>query len=338
MEKDKTMYAIYKYDFHQAPQRSIQAEANGADGAKYLKKAQECFQALFDQNAIDNLFKESKKNGATRLPNDVMAKKNGIIVWRVNNSQTKDWWARNGKDSKGIDRYEKQEIESNPYCMVLIDNRPGQCIMAIEKSAAWANNPDKLRDILLHCLNVAMADRFDLEMRIEARMNPSEIWEFMNDRIYHHHDYVKNLTFEFLNPDKINKTNDAEVKSTALKAMRKTLKISKALKGLFTMEFDQQTQEAISRKNRELAEMVRLCGENGYNIKVTFKDYKVYRINEYVKAYYDMKSEVIDGFRDGAPSLNGKFDIEEWFDAVEEQTKEYKNESEIRRRRFKKGA
>lgn len=332
------MYAIYKYDFHQAPQRSILAATDGVDGATYLKKAQECFNALFDNNAIDNLSKESKKNEFTRLPNDVMAKKDGIIVWRVNNSQTKDWWARNGKDNKGIDKYEKQELESNPYCMVLIDNRPNHCIMAIEKSAAWSGTPNKLRDILLHCLNVELADRFDLEMRIEARMNPSEVWDFVYDRIYNHHDYIKNIAFEFLNPDKVNRTNDTEVKSKSLKSMRKTLKISKALKGIFTMEFDQHSQESISQKNRDLAEMVRLCGENGYNIKITFKDYKVYRINEYVKAYYPMNPKVLDGFRDGAPSLNGKFDIEEWFDEVEKQTKEYKNESEVSKGRNKKSA
>ena len=38
MDKNKSLYAIYKYDFHQATQRTIQAEADGIDGTKYIKK------------------------------------------------------------------------------------------------------------------------------------------------------------------------------------------------------------------------------------------------------------------------------------------------------------
>ena len=72
MDKIKSLYAIYKFDFHRATERTIQAEADGIDGAKYVKVAQTCFASLFDQNSIDNLAKINKKGEATRLPNDVM--------------------------------------------------------------------------------------------------------------------------------------------------------------------------------------------------------------------------------------------------------------------------
>lgn len=151
MQKDKTksLYAIYKFDFHKAIQRTIQAEADGIDGSKYLKNAQECFASLFDQNTIDKLAKINKKGEVTAtLPNDVLKKLGDIFIWRVNNSQLKEWWKRNGKDSMGFDKYEKDTVESNPFCNVLIDNRPGVGIMAIEKSSAWGSNPDMLRDLL----------------------------------------------------------------------------------------------------------------------------------------------------------------------------------------------
>lgn len=335
MSKNKALYAIYKYDFHKASERSIQAAADRIDGEKNIKIAQCCFDSLFDQNSIDNLAKVNKKGNVTRLPNDVMAKVGEIYVWRVNNSQMKEWWAKHGKDNKGIDKYEMQEIESNPYCNVLIDNRPGHCLMAIEKSSAWNSNPDKLRDMLLENFNRILGDKFDLEMRIEARMNPTDIWDFMRERIYEHEDYIKNITFAFLNPKKVNKTDAMEIKSSRLKAIVKTVQISKALKGLFTMEFDQSSKDEISQKNKDLAEMVRLCAENGYDISIKFKEYKTYRINDYVKAYYPMQIDVIQQFRTGITMLNGKSELEEWFDIVEKQTKEYANESEIPRRRNK---
>lgn len=55
MDKTKSLYQIFKYDFHKAPERTIQAEADGVDGAKYVNQAQTCFASLFDQNTIDKL-------------------------------------------------------------------------------------------------------------------------------------------------------------------------------------------------------------------------------------------------------------------------------------------
>ena len=335
MDKTKSLYAIYKFDFHKAIQRTIHAQVGGIDGAKYVKTAQTCFASLFDQNSIDNLAKINKKGEATRLPNDVMAKVGDIFIWRVNNSQIKEWWRKNGKDSKGIDKYEKGEIESNPYCNILIDNRPGVCLIAIEKSSAWGNNPDQLRDLLLENLNPQLADKFDLEMRIEARMNPKDIWEFVYDRLFEHDDYIRKVAFTFQNPKKINKTNAMEVKSARLKAMLKTVEISDALKGFFTMEFDRNTNSKISQDNKDMAEMVRLCGENGYDISITFKEYKTYRINDYVRAYFTITDDVLQGFRIGSLTLDGITQLEDWFNIVQEQTKGYVNESEVPKRRNK---
>lgn len=337
MSKNKSLYAIYKYDFHKAIVRSIVADANNIDGNKYIKIAQTCFKSLFDQNSIDGLAKVNKKGEHTRLPNDVMAKSNDgdIMIWRVNNSQMKEWWKRNGKDSKGIDKYERDEIESNPYCNVLIDNRPGVCLLAIEKSSAWGSNPDLLRDMLRENLNLILRDKFDLEIRIEARMNPTEVWDFVHDRIYEHGDYVRKVSFSFMNPKKVNKTNAMEVKSARLKSMIRTAEISDALKGLFTLEFDQTTNSKISQKNKDMAEMVNLCSENGYDIAITFKEFKTYRINDYVKAYYPLTFEEMQSFMTGARTIENKTVLEDWFDIIAEQTKGYVNESEVPKRRNK---
>lgn len=158
MNKEESSYAIYKYDFHKNPEPTITAKSDGTDGTNNLNIAQTCFASLFDKNSVDNLGKQNKKGEFTRLPNDVIAKQGDIYVWRVNNSQLKEWWTRNGKDIHGIDNYEMQELESNPYSHVLIDNRPGHCVLAIEKSTAWGSKPDILRDMLLDNFNRILAD------------------------------------------------------------------------------------------------------------------------------------------------------------------------------------
>jgi hypothetical protein len=335
MNKTKALYAIYKYDFHKAPQRSVQAESDNIDGTKYVKLAQSCFASLFDANTIEKLAKTNRKGETTLLPNDVMAKQGDILYWRVNNSQMKEWWKRSGKDSKGIDKYEKEESESNPFCYVLIDNRPDRCLMAIEKSSAWGGKPDNVRDMLLENFNRKLADKFDLEMRIEARMDPKDIWDFVRNRIYEHDDYIRKMTFVFQNPKKINKTNAIKVKSNRLKSMLKTVEISNALKGFFTMEFDKESNKYISQENKDMAEMVQLASENGYDICIALKEYKTYRINDYVRAYYPMTTDMLNAFRINSLTFNNKTELEEWFDMVDEQTKKYVNESEVPKRRNK---
>jgi hypothetical protein len=101
------------------------------------------------------------------------------------------------------------------------------------------------------------------------------------------------------------------------------------------MEFDKNTNSKISQENKDMAEMVRLCGENGYDICITFKEYKTYRINDYVRAFYPMTLDVLQRFSTGTLTLDGKTELEGWFDIVEEQTKGYVNESEVPKRRNK---
>ena len=101
------------------------------------------------------------------------------------------------------------------------------------------------------------------------------------------------------------------------------------------MEFDKNTNSKISQNNKDMAEMVRLCGENGYDISITFKEFKTYRINDYVRAYYPMSSDMLVNFDIGVQTFEGKTQLEEWFDMVEEETKGYVNESEVPKRRIK---
>ena len=54
-----------------------------------------------------------------------------------------------------------------------------------------------------------------------------------------------------------------------------------------------------------------------------------------VGAFFPMAFDVLNQFSNGQPTLDGKTELEKWFDQVEEQTKEYVNESEVPKRRHK---
>ena len=63
------------------------------------------------------------------------------------------------------------------------------------------------------------------------------------------------------------------------------------------------------------------------------EDFKTYRINDYVKAFFPMTIDMLNDFGNGARNLDGRSRLEEWFDIVEEKTKDYVNETEIPKRR-----
>ena len=332
--KKENMYDIYKYDFHEAEQRTIVAEADNVDSAENLKVAQTHFDSIFDENTLDKLAKVNSKGEATVLPNDILAKQDGIYVWRVNNSQMKKLWLSDGsKDDLGKKKYEEQELESNPYCIVIIDNRPDHCIMAIPKSPAWGGKPDSLRDVLRENFNRILADRCGLEMRIEARMSVREIWDFVNERIEKYNDRVEQVSFKFQNPDRINRTDDACTKNRNINNLLNTLKSQKALEGAFAMMFGKSSEADFSRQNRDLAEMVRLCGTNGYDLSVTFHKFRTYRINDYVRACYPLNHDYLQDFTIGQRTLDDSYDLAQWLDKIIEETKGYINESEAPRKR-----
>ena len=54
-----------------------------------------------------------------------------------------------------------------------------------------------------------------------------------------------------------------------------------------------------------------------------------------VKAFYPMSPDVLQRFGAGSRNLDGKTELEDWFDLVEEETRGYVNESEVPKRRHK---
>ena len=326
-------YAIYCYDFHVGERSVIN---NDKDGNKFLPKAQKCFAKLFDLNTVEKLAKTDGNGKVTFYENDVLAKAGEVYLWRVNNRIEKEVVVKDGTDSKGIAVYKGKTVESLPPCNVIIDNRPDHCIIAIEKSTAFNCKTDTVRDFVLETFNRNLSDEFQLEMRIEAMMEPSEVWDFVHRRLYEENDYIEEFTFKFENSKKVMPKSAPEMKRARLKSMQRTLEISDALRGIFTMFFDRNSNKKISQKNKDMAEMVNLCCNKGYDIQIKFKNYKTYRINDYVKRFVNMDNNLLTEFRQNNSYLFGDNEsLILWLDKVIETINKDKRESEIPKRRKK---
>jgi hypothetical protein len=119
--------------------------------------------------------------------------------------------------------------------------------------------------------------------------------------------------------------------------MIRIAEVQNALKARLILDFDKDSKE-FAQTNKDVAEMVELCGRYGYEIIISFKDFKTYRINDYVRAYFPLEAAVLKRMEDDAFQLtiDGKTELEEWFDTVEEQTRGCVNESKVPKRRNKR--
>jgi len=331
-EKVSADYAIYCYDFHVGERTVLN---HGKDGNKFLPIAQTCFAKQFDLMTVEKLAKTDSSGKATIYENDVLAKTGEVYWWRVNNRIPKDVVVKDGKDSSGVNQYKATTVESLPPCNVIIDNRPGHCLIAIEKSTAFSSKPDTVRDFVLETFNRKLGDEYQLEMRIEAMMEPTEVWDFVHRKIFEEDDYIEEFTFKFENSKKVTPSSAPEMKSARLKSMKRTLEISDALKGLFTMFFDREGNKKISQKNKDMAEMVNLCCNKGYDILIKFKNFKTYRINDYVKRYIRMDNKLLTEFRGDVKDFEGNTTLVLWLDKVLETINKDKRESETPKRRKK---
>ncbi len=339
MSRNENQYAIYKFDLCSSP--------DSPSGEQHLKVANNCLASLFDEKTIDNLTKTSGRGDTTRLANDVMKEKDGVYVWRVNNSQMKAVWLCSGKDDGGRDAYDKQKVESTPYGYVLIDNRPEHCLMAIEKSTAWNSDPDRLCDVVRDNLNQLLNSRYGLNIVIEPRWNPLDVWDYVHERI-RCGDYVRQVAFELRNPERYSSMPRMAMRNDLLKSMLNVVQSSKAESGTCQLDYNEKSGKEITNASvcyRDISEMVELCGKEGYDLTIKFNKAGVYRTKEKLKVFYPLTVEQLESFIVDRPvcadapmfsegSLkdyqfyNGKVSLKEWFDFIERETGGHGSEKE----------
>lgn len=312
-------YNIYKIHFKIDIEKSVQN--HDKDANTYLKNAEQCMLSLFDLKTIKGLYQYHEKKDNVIYPNDVMCPiRWDVIWWRVNNVQKKKYVKHLGEDSSGRGKYEDDEINSYPYTNVIVDLRKDYCQLAIQKTSAWPNT-DNLKDIIQESFHRLLSDKYGLDIEIEPKMEPTKFWSFVNRQIYDYGDYIRKVTFSLKNPKRVKGINKSEIKSARLKSMARVAEISDAIKSFFTLEFDcNSDKKKFSERNRDVAEMVNLCSSNGFDLTVHFKNFKLYRIDERVKACYLLPDDYLMSFSHNSVNTNNTLDLIDWLDDVHNKT------------------
>lgn len=294
-----------------------------------IKNAAEIFGGCFNGRKL-NLYRTIRVNGEYEpetLENDILSVHDDVYLLRVNNNKKKTIVEKAETTTNGVPDYAENTYISNPYCYVVIDNRAdkGICQMAIQKNSAFGE-PNNVRRIIQDCLNTKLiADGIPLTITISAKMRPSKIWEFCQQRCNEGEDSIQRISFDFPNQKKMASHNRIAKPKGYIKQLAKVMALTDAIKTHISMEYTDADPNLIEKNAKDLAEIVRICKNKAYNLSILFRGYGLYKCDDNVRAMFPMQEKLLNAFWTKWEELpyEEKYGLFNWCNYVYKQSKMY---------------
>ena len=294
-----------------------------------IKNAAEIFGGCFNGRKL-NLYRTIRVNGEYEpetLENDILSVHDDVYLLRVNNKKKKTIVEKAETTTNGVPDYAENTYISNPYCYVVIDNRAdkGICQMAIQKNSAFGE-PNNVRRIIQDCLNTKLiADGIPLTITISAKMRPSKIWEFCQQRCNEGEDSIQRISFDFPNQKKMASNNRIAKPKGYIKQLAKVMALTDAIKTHISMEYTDADPNLIEKIAKDLAEIVRICKNKAYNLSILFRGYGLYKCDDNVRAMFPMQEKLLNAFWTKWEELpyEEKYGLFNWCNYVYKQSKMY---------------
>lgn len=323
----KHQWAIFTIHFGISSQKELFLRET--DGTSVLDNAQAHFGSYFGGSQL-TLYKTKESGEVTPYPNDILRKEGDIILLRVNNVQYKKLVKRCENALGGVPRYAEVQAESNPFSYVVIDNRPGCCLMAIELSATWGSRSEPVRNLLQECLGRSILNDYGLEMLVNAKMHPTKFWEFVHHQVHNNGDRINGYIIEVLNKKRVApREEESGVKPRGLmKSVSDFVEHSNLLKASMTLQADGGMIPEKSKAQEDWANIVQLCSSSYYNLTVKFERMGLYRSDQEVMALFPLADEAIEHFIQGCKTFSeqeaaGEYALVSWLDFVRKEIKDY---------------
>lgn len=310
------------------------------DGSAVIDHAQEHFGSLLEGKKLTLKGKRRIKGEMQDIlyPNDILSKHDDVYLLRINNRVMQNIVVQKG-ETNGVPNYEEDQVESNPYCYVVIDNRKDICQMAIQKNSAFGD-PKNVRNILQENLAEYLGDLYPLDLELSMKVRPSKIWEFCQAQCGENGDAITRISFNFPNQKKINTNNriNKEHLKGILKEANKMVERTAALKMLISMDYSSVEPDVLEKNAEDFVQVIRECKDKSYNLSISFRDYGEYRCDDRVKAMFPMNEELINSFKTNFMNVpfEERFGLIDWCNYVREKSKIYENALQIPTRRHRK--
>ena len=214
--------------------------------------------------------------------NDVLANRGGILIMTIDANKQK---------TTIVDKH-KIAHQHNPYSYVIVDYRQGQNLIAIQKNAAFNNDPEKLADIILHTFN-RLFESYDLRMTMKPLSRDGlSFWDAVNEIRQRHHDKVKRISLDFT------KANDPITRSsnTAI-ALISGIAQKLSAKGMMVVETNDDNEVDLDKVYEDMLALSEICSEQReYELNVHFFSYGIYRFGADVMAQFGVEDKMLDNY------------------------------------------
>jgi len=275
---------------------------------------------------------QTKQGTPTIYKNEIVQIYNDIILMRICNE----------KRVSVVTNYQERKEISNPWCYVIIDNRPNRGYIIIEKSSSFYSDTDTVRDLLRNAFHQMMfkpEHHLDITIEINAKLNEGDFWKMVNDRRFKYKDEISKVTFDFPNPQKVAMIDAPAQMLGNLAILLSITGAANGIKGSYSISAATNTslelQKTINNVQTDLANMVELCTRNTYELTVTFKNYgefKYSRAAGQCKEMINLNEEYVNQFTFDPKELLAEksgYKLIDWLDEQEEHVKELKDEKPV---------
>lgn len=315
-------FVIYKYDFKEGEKTLL----NQSSGKCALEEAQTHFARLLTGKQMNLYIMKKNNTESETFKNDIFCTRNGITLMTVCKRKEISIW----KD------YKELKESSFPFCHVVIDNREGVCQMAIEQAPAFDSDSDKVRNILQESIQRELTE-MGIVFEIRPKMKVRNFWEMVEEQSIVKKDVIKQVVFEFPNPDRVKGVDAPPDMSERLKVLSSLLTGVGASKGTLKLEDSGERGLQMEKSSEDMAQMVSLCCNNAYHISVHFKNMGIYRYGDLVRAVYPIDDKMLADFTNGQSTLGGDAETHSYalcdqMETIRNLTKDFNDEPKFKPR------
>ena len=312
-------YALYKFNLSTGSGHLFNDEVREKET---LENAQVYFGELFHKNMF--LYKKKNEVEKIKYTCNVLSYHNDVIILRLFDEKTIKYWEK--EDSAQHNR------PNNPYCHIIIDNRSGIGQLLIERTEAFNYKTDEVRDIFQDYLRKKLWDH-KLTIDIIAKMRAGDFWDIVEEQQRKYNDRITKITFSFPNPATTTPIDAPIAMTNKLNALASMTKMFRATKGTLSVDAAGENSLRLERTKKDMAQMVVLCAQNGYDLSVKFKEFGLYRINHDIKVYHTILPSITQDFINQQEILDytkrGQFALLNTLDSIRKQIANYSDETPI---------
>lgn len=177
-----TSFVVFKYDFCKTRNLSkvegtLPLEFSGIPSSEHYLECQNGFERVMDSllESKKMTLVESKKNADAIIhDNRILGFREGVAVLDVCADKKEFYWSN----------FTENEIHNQPFCKVIIDNRPNKGFLFVEESTIFGGKrgQDNVVALLRDNIN-RVANQYGWNMVISAKLPPGDFFDAVAERI-----------------------------------------------------------------------------------------------------------------------------------------------------------